>query len=131
MPAVYGSVLVPPAVARELGTIAAQPWVVEHGLRGPIDPRVLAARLDPGEREAIALGMKLDARAVLLDDLPARRLAERIGLPVVGTVGVLIAAKRLSLLLEVRTTLEALLATGFRIGPDVIEQALVEAGEAI
>ena len=123
--------MVPPAVAREIGQSAAHPWMVRHALGQPIDPRVVATRLDPGEREAIALGLELSARLIVLDDLQARRLASRLGLRLTGTAGVLVTAKRLSLLSEVRSSLEALVASGCRISADVVEQALIQAGEAV
>ena len=87
--------------------------------------------MDPGEREAIAIAIELRARRLVLDDEPARRLALALGLPVIGTVGVVLTAKRLSLLTEVRPILDALLGSGFRIGREVYEQALVDAGEPL
>lgn len=128
--AVFGEVLLPPAVARELGPLWPQPWTM---LRAPLDPfdrRVASAGLDAGEREAIALALEVGADPVLLDDRPARRLAARLALPTTGTIGVLQTAKHLGFLPLVRPTLEALLASGFRASPTLVQQALIDAGEA-
>jgi predicted nucleic acid-binding protein len=50
--------------------------------------------LDEGEAEAIALCREQQAELVLLDEKDARRVVRRLGLAVLGTVGVLIWAKR-------------------------------------
>lgn len=101
-------------------------------LRAPIDPfdrRVASDGLDAGEREAIALALEVGADPVLLDDRPARRLAARLALPATGTIGVLQTAKQLGLLPLVAPTLAALLTSGFRASPALVEQALLDAGE--
>lgn len=50
---------------------------------------VLSSSLGRGEAEAIAVASDVDADIVLLDDLKARRMARRLGLNVMGTLGVL------------------------------------------
>jgi predicted nucleic acid-binding protein len=50
------------------------------------------------EREALALSLEFHAERVILDDFPALRLAQPMGSRVIGTLGVLLAAKRLGLL---------------------------------
>ncbi len=125
----FGRVIIPPAVRRELGPSRLPEWIVERALTHPIDRRVLAARLDPGEREAIALALELGAGRLLLDDRAGRRLARALGLRIAGTAGLLLTAKRAGLLPEVRSDLEALRASGFRLSAGVVEAILVEAGE--
>lgn len=103
---------------------------MQQTLRTPIDPRVAEAGLGAGESEAIALALEVEASQIVLDDGPARQLATRLGLHVVGTAGVLLAAKQAGLLLAVRPSIEALLATGFHLGSDIVERTLEKAGEA-
>ena len=57
-------------------------------------------RLHQGELEAIVLAQEIAADYVVLDDLLARRKAQRLGLSVIGTLGLL-------LLLEKRSVLSA------------------------
>jgi predicted nucleic acid-binding protein len=84
--------------------------------------------MDDGETEAIAVALELDAE-VVLDDRPARRLALRLGLPVVGVVGHILRAKRHGLVEAIRPDLEALRNHGFFLGDRLLEPALSDANE--
>ena len=50
--------------------------------------------LGAGEREVMAQALQEGIVSVVLDDLDARRVARRLGLEPVGTVGLLLAAKK-------------------------------------
>lgn len=127
---VFGSVVVPPAVVKEISPSVALPaWITERALSQPVGPRILSASLGVGESEAIGLALEVHARLLVLDDRPARRLAQALGLPIIGTLGVLLAAKRKHFLTAVRPSLEALLRFDFRIAPALYDQILVDAGE--
>jgi predicted nucleic acid-binding protein len=65
-----------------------------------------------------------------MDDLPARRLAARLGLRVVGTAGVLLAVKRLGFIVYIRPLLDGLDAAEFRLSRRVRAEVLDVAGEA-
>jgi uncharacterized protein len=107
-----GPIVVPPAVAHEVyGADAPPDWIHVQSLGSSV---AVGASLGRGEQEAIVLALELGARWILLDDLPARRSAARLGLRVVGTVGVLLAAKRSGLVDEIRPLLDALDAAEFR-----------------
>lgn len=69
----------------------------------PVPDNVLAAykpaiTLDPGECATFAHALTLREVLVLVDDEDARSEARRLGLPVRGTIGVLVAAHRRGLL---------------------------------
>ena len=125
----FNQVLVPPAVIRETPSIVLPKWIIETPLTQSIGPRILRASLGPGESEAMSLALEVNARWVLLDDRPARRLAEALGLPVLGTLGVLLAGKRRGFLSAIRPCIDALVTVGFRIAPDLYERVLGDAEE--
>lgn len=126
----FGTVLVPPAVVREVTPGLALPdWVESRPLDQALAPLVLSASLGPGESEAISLALEVHARLVVLDDRPARRLAQALALPVIGTLGIRLAGKRRGLLGELKPCLDALLAHDFRISPSLYAQVLRDAGE--
>jgi len=127
----YAEVVIPPAVQREVAPSLPKlpPWVHAQTLEQPLDSRVAEAALDAGETEAISLALETSADQVVLDDLQARRLAKDLGLAVVGTAGVLFAAKQRGFIPAVRPPLDALRAAGFRLRKDVYEEILKAAGE--
>jgi len=83
--------------------------------------------LGSGEREVIA--QAVEDHIVLLDDMDARRIARRLGLQPIGTVGLLIAAKKRGLLPWLRSELQQLKALGFWISQELQEEALREVNE--
>jgi uncharacterized protein len=91
---------------------------------------VSALRLvvDPGEAEAITLAYEKGIR-IILDDRKAREAALRLGIPVTGTIGLLLKAKEASLVASIGPLLDALEANNFRIGPQLRTEALRLAGE--
>ena len=90
----------------------------------------LALDLDAGEAEAIALAVECQADLILLDERLGRQAAQRMGLTVAGTLGVVIAAKDRGILTAVRPLLDALRAdAGFWIG-DVLYNAALAAVNA-
>ncbi|NUQ62763.1 MAG: DUF3368 domain-containing protein [Pirellulales bacterium] len=126
----FGTVAIPPAVAREIApTVSPPEWIQQQQLTQPIGPLILGTSLGAGESEAIALGLEIQSRFVVLDDRAARRLAQALGLSVIGTLGVLLAAKRRNLLPAVRPCLDGLLNHDFRIAPSLHAQVLHDAGE--
>lgn len=131
LPALFESVLIPPAVAREIHrSIPLMPAWLQTRALGAGPPTVgLRRALGDGEREAIGLALEIQAEVVILDDLPARRIAEDKGLNVVGTLGVLLAAKRAGLIERIRPELDDLVKTSFYLTPELYDQLLAAAGE--
>jgi len=131
VPAILQSVLIPPAVVREIApSIPVLPHWVE--VRAPTrPPSVLASRgrLGDGEWEAIALAIEVGAGAILIDDRPARRLAEAAGLNVLGTLGLLLEAKRAGHIGTIRAELDKLLETSFFLSQQLYDQLVRMTGE--
>jgi predicted nucleic acid-binding protein len=89
----------------------------------------LPPQLGAGEAATLSLAQTLNARAVLLDEAYGRRLARQMGLPVVGTLGVLLAAKQFGLLAAVRPVIDAMIRQGRHLSPQLRAQVLRAAGE--
>lgn len=119
--ALFDPIYVPPEVAREFGTVL--PW---FSVRAPSDRATLDALnmlVDAGEAEAIALARELAVK-VVLDDRKARAVGGRMGLSVLGTLGILVQAKRAGLVDAIRPLLERLEALGFHMSGGLKEEAL-------
>jgi predicted nucleic acid-binding protein len=131
VPAILQAVLIPPAVAQEIRpSIPALPaWL---RVQAPTtSPSVLTSRgrLGEGEWEAITLAIEVRAGAILIDDRPARRLAEMAGLSVIGTLGLLLAAKKTRLITRLRPELDKLLETSFFLSQQLYDELLHTADE--
>ena len=66
---------------------------------------------------------------IALDDKKARRIAHALGLEVIGTVGLVLRAKKRGIVAEVKPILDALNAVDFRIAPALYNEALRLANE--
>ena len=124
-------VLIPPAVATEVEpTLPALPgWLVVQPLAHPRQPHTVSGSIGPGEHEVISLRLELRAERLILDEQPARRLATSLGLRVIGTVGLLLAAKDRGLLTTITPELDRLLAVGFFMDQELYDRAIGQAGE--
>lgn len=132
LPAIFESVLIPPAVAGEITpSIPVLPTWLRIQASNVLPPAsLLRRRLGDGEWEALALAIELKADWIILDDLPARRSAEATGLNVIGTLGTLVTAKRGGFLKSIRPELDALLRTSFFFSPQLYDELLQAVGES-
>ena len=124
LPALFQRVAVPAAVLDELHSPGAPPavkaWVADppewFEVR-PVDVEDTTVspsrRFDAGEREAIALAVRISADAVLVDDWQGRQEAARCRLPVIGTLAVLEMASARGLI-DFEISLARMDATNFR-----------------
>ena len=129
LPAFFGVVLIPPAVAQEAISVNLESWMEIRPLQNDIPAVVRRADLGLGETEAISLAIEIKASRLIIDDSKARRLATSLGLSITGTTGLLLAAKQKGLIPSVRAPLDELLIFNFRLHSDVRRSVLVSAGE--
>ena len=135
----YGEIVVPPAVAKELTVaVLGLPTIdvtrLEHvRVQIPTDTQQvtrLRERLGEGESEAIALALETGADALLIDEAMGRRIAAGLGLHLVGVIGILLEAKQQGLIDRVGPLLDTLDASiTFRISAELRTHALKLAGE--
>lgn len=130
----FKEVIIPPAVDKEWlrpGGYKTPQWLSVGQLSSDAkhNAQKLAKKMDKGEAEAIALFQTIKADAVLLDDLKGRKEAELMGLPVVGTIGILVAAKRKGIIPELTPVINILKKHRYYLSDEVLEKALTLAGE--
>jgi predicted nucleic acid-binding protein len=111
--------------------VAEADWIQRHGVQNQPLVGALERDLDRGEAETIALALELKADLVLLDEREGLRAARRLGLHVVGVVGILLDAKACGAVKAVRPHLDALRQTaGFYLNDAVYDHALSLACES-
>lgn len=139
----YKQVIIPEAVYRELADIDPPvPGTLEIQAVSWIEVKQIANRnvverlqeqvsLDPGESEAIALALELNAELLLIDERRGRAEANRLGLRITGLLGILVEAKRQNLVAAVKPLMDALIATSeFRVSSALYHQILEMVNEA-
>jgi len=126
----FGTVFIPAAVAVEISpTVIAPAWLRTKALSQPMPVPIRQSTLGAGECEAIALALELNASRLVLDDRDARATATSLNIPIIGVLGILLAAKRHGALPAIRPVLEDLGRHGFLCAPELERKVLADAGE--
>ncbi|OQY83642.1 MAG: hypothetical protein B6D41_16730 [Chloroflexi bacterium UTCFX4] len=85
--------------------------------------------LGQGELEAISLGLNSPLSRIILDDRAARDVAKENNLEIIGTIGILLAAKQKGLVTAISPLLATIRNKGFRMSESMLRDALRRAGE--
>jgi predicted nucleic acid-binding protein len=131
LPQILGDIIVPTTVHNEVirqglerpgaQLIAQAKWlqVVSPKTTSTIEPFLLG--LDPGELDVLLLAREQQPDWVIIDERQARRAARALGLPVKGTVGILLAAGLTGLRSrdELIADLAKMISHGIRISPQL------------
>lgn len=137
---IYQTVIIPDVVAREL-TEASNPLIPAILQSGWIQPQPLTNSelanqlqqergLDAGEANAIALALELQADDLLIDERLGRQEALRLGLSIIGILGILLVAKQRSLIPQVQPVMDTLISqAGFRVSSQLYQRVLALAEE--
>ena len=95
----------------------------------PVVASVSRWKLDRGEESVLTVALERPDCEVVIDDLAARRCAKEHGIPLLGTIGVVILAKRTGRIVEARPVIDELRRVGLWVTDDVVADALRLAGE--
>ncbi|MBC7969756.1 MAG: DUF3368 domain-containing protein [Verrucomicrobia bacterium] len=105
-------------------------WLTVQNVQNKTLISLLQQDLDNGEAEAIALLLEQSPDALLLDEKKARQVARRMTLPILGTLGLLVLAKRQGVIVDLQEQLDALRTVAkFRLSQQVYNEALRQVGE--
>lgn len=121
--------VIPVGVAQELdrGSVndPARNWINGEGVsfvRGleKIPPLIQAWDLGKGETEVISWAYAHPAYEAVLDDGAARNCASSLGIQFLGTLGVILLAKKQGVLSQVKPLITRLVEQGFRIDSELL-----------
>ncbi len=134
--AVFGNVLVPEAVYSEVTTLdkpqSARLRSYLHGKVRAVDMQrfvYLDAFADAGETQAMLLYKEVAADYLLIDDKRGRKVAKINRIKTVGSLGVLLQAKRIGLIPRVAPLIEQISASSIFMSESLIQTFLELAGE--
>lgn len=134
---IFGSIIIPEAVYIEVAEdkksragsdeIASSDWIVTEKVTNRLAIDFLSINIDLGEAEAITLASEIKADLLLLDDRAGRKVAKSVGIPVTGTVGLLLRFYK-GKPDEFKLALDKLIANGFRLSAREYNRVLKLAG---
>lgn len=135
---ISSEVVIPETVAAEIlrrgpsdltaQAIAGTPWLVVVQTP-PVPLQIQAWGLGLGESSVLAWAQAHPGTEAILDDLAARRCAAVFGIPVRGTLGLVLAAKQRGRIPAARPILLQLKQAGMYLSDRVMNQALALIGE--
>ena len=136
LPALYRQIWIPEVVQSEYQAKAQAsdpqlhtlPWLVAKPVAIEEELHAIPG-MGVGEAAAISLAIAHSARAVLLDDRLGRRVAVERALPIVGSLGVLLRAKRAGLIPAVGPVVDVMIIQGRYISANLRSHVLRAAGE--
>lgn len=137
---IYGNVIIPEVVASELiaasspdiSVILQLGWIQTRPLvNAQLAEQLQTERgLDAGEANAIALALDLKADDLLIDERLGRQEATRLGLPIIGILGILLIGKQKNLISQVQPIVDNLInKAGFRVSFQLYQRVLILAQE--
>ena len=132
----YGAITIPQAVFDEIKSPSVQrqvnanrDWIRVEQINDASQKQMYRAKLHAGEVEVMILAQEKKADLVILDDNAAKKTAKFLGLRVIGTLGILVLAKKRGYIKEVSPVLDALKRDGFFVSDDLCDLVLKQADE--
>jgi predicted nucleic acid-binding protein len=126
--ALYGSIYITPDILNEFDRPIPD-WILVRSVIDQDKISLLEIQIDRGEASALALAMEIGECLVIIDDLKARKIADKLKIKMTGTLGVIIAAKRKGHLSSIKPILSKIRSTNFRLSADLENEALRLSGE--
>ena len=124
----FQNVATTPEIQLEFGSDLPQ-WVKIKPVKDVALMEVLKGSVDPGEASAIALAMEITNSLLIVDDLKGRKLAARMELNFMGTLGLLLKAKEHNVIPYIKPYIDKIQTTDFRISASIVNYVLEQAGE--
>ncbi|MGD0652756.1 MAG: DUF3368 domain-containing protein [Thermoguttaceae bacterium] len=103
-------------------------WIVEVAPHS-IVPDLLEWGLGTGETAVLAVAMERKPATAVLDDAAARTCAKAFGIPVVGTIGLILRAKQKAIIPSAADLFRSLREAGFYMDDNLVRSALEGIGE--
>lgn len=126
----YGSVYTTVDIASEFNEPLPE-WVVVRPIIDLQKKQIIELQVDLGEASAIALALETPKSVIILDDWKARIFAEKLGLKITGTIGIIVKAKLNGIIPSIIPLLTKIKQTNFRLSATIIATALKDAGEQL
>ncbi len=136
---IYGEILIPQAVYRELSekkeSICKKQvddsldWIHVEKIENQMTKNMFKTQLHDGEVEVMILAKEKNADIVIIDDANAKKHAKYLKLPVTGTIGVLIRAKKQGYIRELKPIIQEMIDKNIYISEKLMRLCLKQVNE--
>lgn len=137
LPQLFNEIVIPEVVWQEVvagghmdravSELQLVPWAKPTPVA--FSTRISAWNLGAGESAVLTFALERARYRAVLDDRAARRCARTLGIPILGTGGLLVLAKRRGLPRSVKDSLDQLQQVGLWLSPEIVNLLLKEADE--
>lgn len=124
----FETVIVTPVIVNEFLDELPN-WIL---IKSPLDEwyqSILMFELDEGEASAIALTIENPNSILIVDDLKARNVVDKLKISYTGTFGLIIKAKELVVIDSVKRIIDKIRKTNFRFNEHLLQSVIQQAGE--
>ncbi|HEY4789686.1 MAG TPA: DUF3368 domain-containing protein [Bacteroidales bacterium] len=125
---IASKVFITPSIEKEFGKILPT-WIEVREPKDNHYQKILELDLDKGEASAIALALEIDNAIIIVDDLKARKIAENLKLRYSGIFGLILKAKQVGIIENIKPILDKIKKTNFRFSERLLKALLDQAGE--
>lgn len=109
-------------------SLQLHPWLI-HVSNPPLPAQIVRLELGSGESAVLGWALSHPGSMAILDDFEGRRCAQALQIPVIGTLGIVLTAKRVGVISKAREVVESLVAHGMYLSVPLREKALSLVGE--
>lgn len=137
----YDEITIPRAVYKELSekkesickkqVDASLDWIHVEEIENHMAKSMFKTQLHDGEVEVMVLAKERNADIVIIDDANAKKYAKYLQLPVTGTLGVLIKAKKQGYIHELKPMIQGMINKNIYISERVMRFCLEQVDEEI
>lgn len=119
----YSVITITKEIKQEYGSELPD-WIIVSKVEFLEVQRTLELQIDKGESSAIALGLENKNSLLLIDERKGRRIANQLGLKIMGTLGILIKAKQAKKIKSLEEEIQKLILSGFRVSESLVKAIL-------
>jgi predicted nucleic acid-binding protein len=124
----FSSLIVTPQVAEEFGDELPD-WIKVEPIRDTEQYTQLIDDLGQGEASSIVLAQEIPGSLLIIDEKRGRRVAKRLRIEIIGSLGLLLKAKQKGIIKTVESILVKIEQTNFRVSKVLKEELMRRANE--
>ncbi len=104
-------------------------WITVMDVKDKQRQNEIEIRLDKGEASSIALALELPNSMLIVDEIKGRKIAESFNIEIIGTIGVLILAKKKDLIDDIIGIIMIMRSQGFRLSDNLLNTLMDSYGK--